>query len=498
MSSNDDDDIGLKKVNGDDTTQVPPTRKRKLGVGRQRTAKKKSSSSKSKVATATTQKKRKAKVVKTDHNDDDTERQEHTEPDQPTSSQSTTHDDNDNDDDVSKETKKLRRAVITAEEIEAERGIPSYARMTAGGGYAATAAHRKKIALANAGNVPWNKGKQRSQADKDKIKAAVQARNRRQLLANLASVHMTEDEYEEVKKKIKYARESLRKAKVTARRKTEIQAAMEKHALKEKNDKEKKDQTIKAESEDVSNKAVSTGTRDQGVHNNAEQQNDALASHVATSLCEGGKEASKDATGNENNTLEGGGEYSQNQPLQDSTGIAAVGVNATSLDNNSGTTNKATAQSNEPGGTHGASTASIDEMTPQAQQPSSSTSAIHERGYDIEMVPEIFRRDFEWTPHPVFGTSTAAATPTDPKADEALSCRFGTGGPGGLVCCDACTALYADYLSMTYEELQIQKTAKVANELETIAKYMQLNHERLTQSVEAAKRHPPPCTLGET
>ena len=57
-------------------------------------------------------------------------------------------------------------SVITAEEIQAESSIPSHQRLTVNGGYAATASHRKKIALANAGKQPWNKGKRRSEADK--------------------------------------------------------------------------------------------------------------------------------------------------------------------------------------------------------------------------------------------------------------------------------------------------------------------------------------------
>jgi hypothetical protein len=51
-------------------------------------------------------------------------------------------------------------------------------RKTNAGGYAHTNRSKEKISKANAGNVPWNKGKKRSSADKAKIKAGVQARNR--------------------------------------------------------------------------------------------------------------------------------------------------------------------------------------------------------------------------------------------------------------------------------------------------------------------------------
>ena len=56
--------------------------------------------------------------------------------------------------------------------------LPSTQRKTEAGGYAHTNKSKERISKANRGNKPWNKGKQRSSADKAKIKAGVQARNR--------------------------------------------------------------------------------------------------------------------------------------------------------------------------------------------------------------------------------------------------------------------------------------------------------------------------------
>lgn len=72
--------------------------------------------------------------------------------------------------------KKLRRKInYESPEIDL---LPSHERKTKAGGYAHTNKSKEKISMANRGNTPWNKGKQRSSADKAKIKAGVQARNR--------------------------------------------------------------------------------------------------------------------------------------------------------------------------------------------------------------------------------------------------------------------------------------------------------------------------------
>lgn len=115
--------------------------------------------------------------------------------------------------------------------------------------------------------------------------------------------------------------------------------------------------------------------------------------------------------------------------------------------------------------------------------------AVPERSdqYNIEEVPEIFRRDFEWTPHDVYV-----------NGDVSYKDQCPNGGPGGLICCTACTASYCDYLTATYNELEDQKVTKAAADLETVTRYLETNHGRLTVSVRAARRQPPPATLGET
>ena len=91
--------------------------------------------------------------------------------------------------------------------------VPSYERKTANGGYAHTSRSKSRISKANTGNTPWNKGKNRSSADRAKIAAGVRARNRAILLQKLERLKITEEEWKQKKKEIKYIRERLRIAK---------------------------------------------------------------------------------------------------------------------------------------------------------------------------------------------------------------------------------------------------------------------------------------------
>ena len=91
--------------------------------------------------------------------------------------------------------------------------VPSFDRRTANGGYAHTFLSKSRISKANTGNTPWNKGKNRSSADRAKIAAGVRARNRAILLQKLERLGITEEEWKQKKTEIKYIRERIRRAK---------------------------------------------------------------------------------------------------------------------------------------------------------------------------------------------------------------------------------------------------------------------------------------------
>ena len=476
---------------------------------------------------------------------------------------------------ISRRPKKRRRIVITQEEIEAESLIPSYARLTAAGGYAATAAHRKKIGLANAGKKPWNKGKQRSQADQDKIKAAVRDRNQRQLLANLSSVNMTEDEYKMYKRKIKVMRENVRKTKLLVKSKLETERAMGKNAKllaeqEAEEEEEEQDEIIKEEEVDEINQVyvVDKALKEKRIKEEEETKIPAVAEQIPTTSTErvqitqeieatnaitaaapattpttihhsvaaasatttaaatvvastdesnnvpaaaaAASPSNNVATEDENASLEAlleqrikyswtkiwveasAGEAAPVDDEQQGQGVACQGIETVHEQPtipNAHTTAGIVKTDRQPAMENDHAVAAADETTTTTTSagpaPAAPPPKQRQKTFEVETVPEIFRRDFEWSPHERFGFG-----------EESFECP--QGGPGGLICCAACTKAYADYLNMTFSDLQSQKINKVAAELETINNFMHDNQERLSKSVTAARRKPPPSSLGET
>lgn len=113
------------------------------------------------------------------------------------------------------------KSATASDEDDDEERIPSELRKTVAGGYAHTNKSKIKISKANRGNVPWNKGKQRSALQRAKIAAGVRARNREALLNKLTALGLTEEEYEAKQKKVSYLRDKLWKAKKQNKEKAE-------------------------------------------------------------------------------------------------------------------------------------------------------------------------------------------------------------------------------------------------------------------------------------
>jgi hypothetical protein len=89
-------------------------------------------------------------------------------------------------------------------------------------------------------------------------------------------------------------------------------------------------------------------------------------------------------------------------------------------------------------------------------------------------------RDFNWTPHSYDSKelSFAAACPR--------------GGPGGMICCESCTAQYSDYLSGTTGDIEQQKAAKMGGEMTELLGFLSSAKKILGQSVRVARRKPVP------
>lgn len=89
-------------------------------------------------------------------------------------------------------------------------------RPTPNGGFTHTQRSRNKISLANKGKTPWNKGVNRSEEVKAKIAEGVRRRNRQRFLDKLASLNMTEAQWEQHQADLKAQKERERKQRLTA------------------------------------------------------------------------------------------------------------------------------------------------------------------------------------------------------------------------------------------------------------------------------------------
>ena len=86
---------------------------------------------------------------------------------------------------------------------------------TVNGGYSHTVASRAKISAANKGKTPWNKGRQRTDAERARIAAGVRKRNRERFLLQLQTMGLTEQEYEQHRKEQRRLRDAEKRQRRT-------------------------------------------------------------------------------------------------------------------------------------------------------------------------------------------------------------------------------------------------------------------------------------------
>ena len=108
-------------------------------------------------------------------------------------------------------------SVAIPDRYKDDANIPDAPLPTVNGGYSHTKASRAKIAAANKGKTPWNKGKARSEEVKARIAAGVRRKNRERLLQKIADMGLTEEEYNAQKKEEKRRREAERQARKTVK-----------------------------------------------------------------------------------------------------------------------------------------------------------------------------------------------------------------------------------------------------------------------------------------
>jgi hypothetical protein len=115
----------------------------------------------------------------------------------------------------------------------------------------------------------------------------------------------------------------------------------------------------------------------------------------------------------------------------------------------------------------------------------------------------VFARDIVWTPHS-FGPAAADSTgisreETTRRTQLQSSCNSNSyqatcpqGGPGGLICCETCTASYSSYLTLTAKDMEVQKTYKAGKEVQEMLRFLEQGKEKLDLAVKTARKVPPP------
>jgi NUMOD3 motif len=335
-----------------------------------------------------------------------------------------------------KDTRQKQRKRKTDEAFDNSQVVlPSYARKTQRGGYSHTESSRWKIGHANRGNEPWNKGKIRSSSDKANISKGVKDRNRKVLLVNLAKFGMTEEEYADMKKEIKYVRERVRVTKKNnAQLKESRQKIMEQQKLLEEAEKVWKREVDKEMDEEEAERLAELTKKT--LDEEEDDDDDMIAELVRNAEEENSKPPAKAGSIEEK-----------------------VGTEEDDVDED-------------------------EEEDEEAEMEGSKWPA-----------PQFIREEIHWTPHSYdtgkgneeeeYNASSAASW-----KDENDPCP--NGGPGGLICCRLCTKSYASFMAETLQEMEREKNANLVEERNEVVELLRQTKNNLAVSLQAAKRTVPP------
>mmetsp|Transcript_10304 Transcript_10304/g.28436 ORF Transcript_10304/g.28436 Transcript_10304/m.28436 type:complete len:440 (+) Transcript_10304:26-1345(+) len=335
------------------------------------------------------------------------------------------------------------------EDQKIPRRGPAYARRTERGGYSHTADSRQKIGMANKGNVPWNKGKNRSDGTKSKIGAGVRARNHRILMANLEQINMTEEEYRETRSKIKYVRERVRKGRINNRQRVE------------------KERAAKAKLEDYWNNI--------GQEKEEEEEEPEEAVIIEEIIEETDEEEEQE----EEEVV-----ALVNQEPSTTTPIPGALEQATTTDQGNNIS-----QVKVAGGT------TTLEMSSE-HMPSVFRRDIvwNHHFYDNDNSNTDAVREVDSRPEQNFGLQEKEIREKEKQqtGPEPYKMLCPTGGPGGLICCSICTANYSKFMMETEQNLENQETEQLGWETTTLVHLLKQTKRRLQQSIPAARKVPPP------
>lgn len=330
--------------------------------------------------------------------------------------------------------KKRRRVNYDTDTSDEGHLMPTELRKTTKGGYAHTKLSRARISKANRGNTPWNKGRQRSEADKAKIAAAVRARNAAILKEKLKKFNMTEEEFRAKQKEIKYLRERVRRAKVAAKKK-----------------KEQLDGTALSLEVEL-NKAIATRDEIVNTKTGVIKKSDIAAAKKADA-------AKRKAEAEEAKIKAEEALTEEAEPSKET---------------------KAPAPSEEE-------SANDAEVSPEKSNAETPTTPSEEKAKKkvtlIVKTPNLSRFpivawNMEWTPHDL--DSEPQVCPD--------------GGPSGLACCETCAYAYSRFMTRTVQDMEGRRMEAVANNVEELLGYIEETRMQLMVTAQAARQKPPPPT----
>ena len=99
-----------------------------------------------------------------------------------------------------------------------------------------------------------------------------------------------------------------------------------------------------------------------------------------------------------------------------------------------------------------------------------------------ERAKNLFQRDIHWTPF------SFSAVPEDDSYDRVCP----IGGPGGLICCESCSRQYQAYLTLTVQDIEVQRLEKGSAEVKEILGFVADDTQALVVAIDAAKNTIPP------
>ena len=334
--------------------------------------------------------------------------------------------------------------------------LPTVLRKTNKGGYAHTMRSRARISKANTGNTPWNKGRERSEADKAKIATAVRARNSAILKEKLQKFNMTEEEFRIKQKEIKYLRERVRRAKVNAAKKKEEQ--LDANTLKLQCELDEaialRDKVVNTKTKPFKKPTKAEQKRMLALQGGTSKQDDVEeGAEVQPTEEENAEDVVKDALSNMEQPVEKTGKKMEEYATPKKKIPESVKRKRQSP-------KAKTPKKAKP---------SLKAKTPKKPKPTAPKppppSRLPTYGWNMEWTEQ----EFDSTP------------PSCPN-----------GGPSGLICCETCSAAYSQYMTQTVEDMETRRMESVSNQVEELLGYIEETRMQLLVTTQAAQKMAPP------